>query len=331
MVWPCAEVKAMRKCLFFCGLLFFGLALSAQAELKKVSFLAQWHPQAQFAGYYVALDKGFYRDHGLDVTIIHGGPETSVFEDLAQGKVTFTSAFIVLAICNYSAGVPLMNVCQLVQRPASVLVAKKSSGIRSPADLNNKRVSLWRDFQFQPSVLFRKFEVQPRIIPQGASLSLFLNDGVDVVAAMTYNELHTILNSGYDADELVIFHLEDYGVKFPEDGIYCLRPTFEKDQELCRSFVIATLKGWRYALEHFDEALEITMKYIRIANLGVSRVHQRWMLQKMLENIFPNGSKTQAGYLASDVYHSVVGELKRADLIKTAPTYETFYENCTEK
>ena len=109
-----------------------------------------------------------------------------------------------------------------------MLVAKKSSGIQTPKDIQGKKVGLWEgDFRIQPQSFFQRHNLAVRIIPQSTTLNLFLRGGVDVASAMWYNEYHMLLATGLDADELTIFFLADHDLNFPEDGIYCMEDTFK--------------------------------------------------------------------------------------------------------
>ncbi len=305
---------------------FFQPATVFAGGLKQMSFIPQWSPQAQFAGYYVAQAKGFYQKCGLDLRILRGGPETPSSKALREGKADFATLFLTGGIQLRSNGVPVVNVAQIVQRSALMLIAKKSRGILSPADLAGKTVSIWEEFSLQPKAFFRRNRLDVDIIPQGYTLNLFLMDGVDAATAMWYNEYHTVVNSGLDPDELTTFFLADYGLNFPEDGIYCLEQTLQKNPALVRCFVQASLDGWRYAFDHTEEALDILMEHVREANLPTNRVHQKWMLERMEEIIFPADSDIPPGFLEKDEYEFVAAELFQAEIIKNIVHYEIFYD-----
>jgi NitT/TauT family transport system substrate-binding protein len=159
--------------LALCGGMLMGGGSPAGAQetgLTKVSFIPQWLPQAQFAGYYVAYEKDFYRQHHLAVRILTGGPERPASEWLAKGKANFGTLFLTDGIEKRAQGLKLVNIAQMVQRSALMLVAKKSSGIMKPEDINGKRVGLWRhEFQLQPRAFFHKYRLQVREVPQGAT------------------------------------------------------------------------------------------------------------------------------------------------------------------
>lgn len=319
------------KCtgLFLSGLLAASLlsAQPARAEsLKQVVFIPQWSPQAQFAGYYMALSKGFYQNCGLDVAFLRGGPETPAGEALSKGRADFATLFLTGGMELRSRGIPVVNVGQIVQRSALMLVAKKSSGIRDPADLDGRRISMWEGFSAQPLAFFRRNKVYPDVIPQGYTLNLFLMGGVDAATAMWYNEYHTILNSGMDPDELTTFFLAEHGFNFPEDGIYCLESTLKEKPALVRCFVQASLQGWRYAFDHPEEALDVVMAHVNEAKLPTNRVHQKWMLNRMQDIIFPPDSNLAPGFLEQQEYEFVAAELFEAGIITEIAPYRIFYD-----
>ncbi len=302
---------------------------AAEGPLKKASFLPQWSPQAQFAGYYAAYEKGLYRKNGIDLTILRGGPQQPPGDFLAQRKADFVSLWLSSALQKRSRGVRLVNVGQVVQRSALMLVAKRSTGITTPAAMKGKKVGLWGgDFQIQPKAFFAKYDLTVQIVPQSFSVNLFLRGGVDVASAMWYNEYHTILNAGLNPEELVTFFFPDYDLNFPEDGIYALEETYKKDPELCRAFVQASLAGWQYAFSHPDEALDIVLRYTSQARIPANRMHQRWMLARMKDLIAPQANGAPSGVLQPADYGRVAGELKAGGFIPATPDYRSFFVRC---
>ena len=302
----------------------------AEAAAKKLSFIPLWSPQAQFAGYYVALEKGFYRDKGLEVEILTGGPETPADVLLAKGRADVGMLWLSEAIKKRAQGVRLVNIAQILQRSALMLVAKKSSGIRKVEDLDGKTVALWESFRLQPLALFKKYKLRVNIIPQTQSVNLFLRDGAAAASVMVYNEYHTIINAGLNPSELTTFFFYDYGLNFPEDGLYMLEKNFNKDPAAAAAFVKATLKGWTYAFEHKDEAVEITLRRMRDARIPANRMHQKWMLEKMQGLIFPKGPAAHPGQLKSADYDRVAAELLKAGGWESAG-YSSFYKDCVTR
>ncbi len=322
---PKIDIAKLVTLIVIAVVLHLSYRVAAGEQLKKVSFTTQWFPQAQFAGYYVALEKGFYKRHGIDLTIHKGGPDNPPMENLVKHKTDFVTLFLAEGITKRAEGIKLVNIAQIVQRSGFILVAKKSSGITKPEHMNGKKVSMWSDSQVQAKAFFRKYGLKIQPFVQTSTPNLFLRGVVDVSSAMWYNEYHTLLNSGINSEELTTFFFDQYGLNFPEDGIYCLEETCRKDPRLCRGFVQASLDGWLYTFEHPEESLNIVMKYVDEARINTSRAHQRWMLCRMKDIIAVGGNTGNLGRLKQEDYFRVAREIHEAGLIKTMPAYGDFY------
>ncbi|MBI5820600.1 MAG: ABC transporter substrate-binding protein [Verrucomicrobia bacterium] len=312
----------------FAAVVLVGIPLAQAQEpvsLTKVTLLPQWLPQAQFAGYYMAVEKGFYKQHGLDVTVLDGGPRKPVAPALRSGEATFATQFLSTALAMRDEGLPLVHLAQVTQRSALMLVAHKSHGIYSVKDLDGKKVGLWKDFSAQPMALFRKCNLRVKTIAQGPMINLFMRGGVDAASAMWYNEYHLFLNSGLNEDEVTLIFYDQHDLNFPEDCILCLDETWRTRPEVCRQFVRASLKGWQYVIEHQEESLRVVMQRTEQARTGTNRAHQRWMLQCMCDLIKPVKPATQMGELTQEAYERVVCELKNNDQIRLAPAFEEFH------
>jgi NitT/TauT family transport system substrate-binding protein len=305
---------------------------AADTARKPVRVVMHWDHQAQFAGYYVALDKGYYADEGLDVTIVRGGPSTSPCEMVADGKSEFCLTMLSTALEKREMGIPLVLLAQVVNRSNFEVVAWKHpdgpSGpeINTPADLEGRKITIWeRDFRLPYEAFFEAQNIHAEILPQYYSLSLFLNHGADACSAMRYNEYHWLLQHGVREEDLSVFPLWENGVPLPEDGIYTLESTFAKDPEMCRAFTRASLKGWNYAHENPDEALDAVMERVESVQLPTNRPHMRWMLDEILASIFPgdNGGWVY-GKLSEKAYRQACGMLKRRGAIENVPPYATF-------
>jgi len=300
--------------------------MSAAAEpAERVRLILQWEPQTQFAGYYMALEKGFYRERGLDVEIVPGGPAIDSIAYLESGRAEFATAFLTGAIAAAADGTPVVAVCQVVNRSGLFIVARREV-IEDRDDLDGRRVSLW-GASFRAAYLgyFETAGIEPRIVPQYYSVNLFLQGGVDACAAMDYNEYHTIIQAGVDPDELTTFSMRDAGFGFPEDGIYALAETVRRDPRLCREFAAASMEGWEYCRRHPDEAVSRVMEYARKAHVPTNRVHQRWMLDHVLAAIYPGEHDGwQPGTLSRVDYERTRAIMIGEGLIAGAPAYRRF-------
>lgn len=304
-------------------------AAAADGVLKRAVFIPQWIPQAQHAGYYMALEKGFYRKRGIELEILRGGPNAPASELLQDGRADFGSLFLAKAIQLHANDRAVVQLAQLVHRSSIMLVAKKKNDILSVPDMEGKKVGLWgAEFQLQAEALFKRLRIRVHAVPQSTTVNLFLRDGVEVASAMWYNEYHTILNSGLDPEDLSTFFFFDYGLNFPEDGIYCLESTYRRDPDWCCRFVRASLEGWRYAFEHQEETLDVVMRYVDAVGIASNRIHQRWMLARMrdLMTILANGLPDPR--LQPRDYALVGRELQDAGLIEAVPAYTRFIVDC---
>jgi NitT/TauT family transport system substrate-binding protein len=299
---------------------------AADIPLKKISFIPLWKPQAQFAGYFVAKEKGFYARRGLEVNILEGGADHPPEKLLADGSADFGILWLSSALQRRASGMKLVNIGQFIQSSGLMLISRKSSAITSPQDMRGKKVSLWEgDLRVQPQAFLRKYGLDVTIVPQSYTVNLFLSGGVDVVSGMWYNEYDTIVNSGIDPEELSVFFFSGHGLDFPEDGIYCLEKTLADDPQAAGYFVSASLEGWEYAFAHPDEALEIVLKYMKAAHIPANRVHQKWMLERVKDLMISRETGRMTAVLDKKDYEQVALELLSSGLISEAPGYADFY------
>lgn len=314
--------------LLCCAIALLSAGGRADEALKKASFIPLWYPQAQFAGYYLALEKGIYRRHGIDLTIIDGGPEHPPAQYLRDGRADFAALWLTTALQRRSEGLALVNIAQVVPQSSMLLIALKSSGVRTLADLAGKKVGLWGgDFDIPPRAVFDRNGLSVRVVQQSATVNLFLRGGVAATSAMWYNEYHLILNSGVNPDELTVFPLKDHGANFPEDGLYALQQTIDRDPQLVDAFVRASREGWDYAFDHPDEAVDVILRVMRQARLPANRMHQQWMLARLrdvMRGTGQDGETSATGVLGRADYQTVTDELQRKGLLRSVVDYDTF-------
>ncbi len=302
------------------GLLIIGLVAPARA-FTTVRVALQWVPQAQFAGCYVAFEKGFYLSRGLDVILLPGGPNRDPLEAILDGKADVGTFFLSAALLYRDRGVPLVHLGQIVRRSHQILVAWKERGIETPDDLDGRPMSLWGDaFRGGYLALFEDRDIRPRLVPQHYSVNLFRRGHVDACSAMSYNELHLLFLSGIEETALTVLDLSREGYDFPEDGLYALPDFASSRPQACRDLLEATLEGWRYAAENPEEALDIVMAYARRDNIPTNRPHQRWMLEKILPAIL----EEPMGVLSEETYSHTASTLQRVGLIDGASSFEAF-------
>jgi NitT/TauT family transport system substrate-binding protein len=292
---------------------------------RPLRLMLLWRSQSQFAGYYLAKDKGIYSRRGLEVEILRGGPDRNPLEALQKGEVDISVLWLATALSAADRGVPITHLAQVFGGSNLEIVAWKEKGLNRLQDLDGRRVSLWGE-PFRPAftALFKSQGVSPVVVPQHYTVNLFLRRGVDACSVMHYNEYHMLFQAGVDESELARFPLKDH-VEFPEDGLYCLRSTREARPDDCRAFVEATMEGWKYAADHPKEALDSVMVRVDAAKLPTNRTHMQWMLKTVLESVFPSSKEGWTpGVLSRESYAAAVRSLKDLGVIKGAPAYEEF-------
>lgn len=243
----------------------------------------QWVTQAQFAGYYVALDKGWYKEEGIDLTIIPGSPDQAPVDLVTSETRDFGTALLADLIVAVQGNKPVIGIAQIQQKNGLLLIAKKSSGIRGPKDFIGKRVGVWLgSWEAQFDALIAQQGITSKdfsLISQGYSMDAFNKDELDVASAMIYNEYYVVLESGTKPEDLNIIDYADYGLDFPGDTLFTSRKIAEQNPDLCVRMVRASLKGWQYAVEHPDEAVDIVLKYDQTGVL--TRPHQVSMMKEI--------------------------------------------------
>ncbi|MBC8504158.1 MAG: ABC transporter substrate-binding protein [Anaerolineales bacterium] len=258
-------------------------AALTEVPLDSVTLQLQWVTQAQFAGYYVALDKGWYLDEGIDLTIKPGGPDISPADSVAGGTAEFGTSLLADIIVAIQQGKPIISVGQIQQINGLLLLAKKTSGIETPQDLAGKDVGVWLgSWQAQFDALMAKegFTANDfNLVSQGFSMDSFLNDELDVASAMIYNEYYVVLENGFSPEDINIIDYADYGLGFPGDVLMTNTQLVEQNPDLVTRMLRASLRGWQYAVENPEETVDIVLKYDKP---GIqTREHQLSMMNEI--------------------------------------------------
>jgi NitT/TauT family transport system substrate-binding protein len=258
----------------------------------RVSLQLQWVTQAQFAGYYVALDKGWYQEEGINLTIVPGGPDITPVDRVAAGTSHFGTTLLADLAVAVQKGKPVVSIAQVQQQNGLILVAFKTSGIQGPKDFRGNQVGVWLgSWEAQFQALMAQEGLAPSdytLVSQGYSMDAFLGGELDVASAMRYNEYHVVLESGVKAEALNVIDYADYGLGFPGDTLFTSRRLVEENPDLCVRMVRASLRGWQYAIEHPEEAADIVLKYDTTGTQ--TRPHQLTMMQEIAKLVKPTGS-----------------------------------------
>ncbi|MGK9252058.1 ABC transporter substrate-binding protein [Paenibacillus humicus] len=279
----------MAGALTACG----GSGKEASGEgAAAVKLQLKWVPQAQFAGYYVALEKGYYKDEGLSVTIVPGGPDIVPEQQVANGSADIGVDWVASLLAHQEQGLPLVEIAQVYQKSGLVLVSRKSAGIAGPSDLKGKKVGNWMGGnEFELLALFDKYKLNPskdlQFAKQGFTMDQFLGGGLDAASAMTYNEYQIVLEQGIPEAELSVIDMNKEGVGMLEDNLFANKDWLAKNKETAAKFLRASLKGWKDAVEDQEGAVDIVMKSADAAS--TSRDHQLKMMKEVAKLVAPDG------------------------------------------
>ena len=281
-------------------------ASSVQAwAADKVTLQLKWVTQAQFAGYYVAKDKGFYEAENIDIEIKPGGPDIAPAQVLAGGGADVVLDWMPSALATREKGLPLVNIAQPFKSSGMMLTCRKDSGITSPADFKGKTLGVWffgNEYPFLSwmSKLGIKTDGSDdgvTVLKQGFNVDPILQKQADCVSTMTYNEYWQIIDAGLTADDLITFKYEDEGVATLEDGIYVHEDKLKDPafQDKMVRFVRASMKGWKYAEANPDEAADIVLE--NDASGAQTEKHQKRMMGEIAKlTAGSNGALEEADY-----------------------------------
>ncbi|MEP7102558.1 MAG: ABC transporter substrate-binding protein, partial [Burkholderiales bacterium] len=246
----------MRKTTLMLSLMLAGMAGAASAA-DKVTVQLKWLPQAQFAGYYVAAAKGFYKEADLDVTIKPGGPDIAPAQVLAAKGADLTVDWMPSALAAREAGVPMVNVAQIFNRSGMMLTCKKASGVTTSKDFKGKTLGVWfggNEYPFlswMGTLGLKTGGATPdvKVLKQGFNVDPLLQNQAACISTMIYNEYWQVIDAGVKPADLVTFPYEDQGVATLEDGLYAREPDLKDPAYVAKiaKFVKASIKGWEYA------------------------------------------------------------------------------------
>lgn len=260
----------MRKSIALCAAAAMALTTTTALAADELTLQLKWVTQGQFAGYYVAKDKGFYEEADLDVTINPGGPDIAPPQMIAGGGADVVIEWMPAALAARERGVPLVNIAQPFKRSGMMLTCRADSGITSPEDFAGRTLGVWfagNEFPFlswmsQLGLGTEGGDDGVEVLRQGFNVDPLIQGQADCVSTMTYNEYWQVIDAGFSPDDLVVFNYTDQGVATLEDGIYVLEDSLEDEamaDKLAR-FVAASMRGWEYACENQEEAANIVLE-----------------------------------------------------------------------
>lgn len=261
---------------------FLLLLLSSQLSAQtRIVFTPQWTAQSQFAGYYVALEKGFYKSAGLDVEIVHPSVSSPAVNRIKDGSSNIVTMQLLNAMSEVSNGLELVNLMQTSQH-SGLQIISKDKNIRTFAGLRGKRVGIWKA-GFGELAKMPDFDLNLGIewVPFIQNINLFISGAIDATLAMSYSEALKIKAAGFDDVSVIPFAGTVYD--FPDDGLYTTRSYYEKNKKSVDAFLEASRRGWEWARKNVDETVSIVLKYTRKENIATNYIMQKWMLEEILE------------------------------------------------
>ena len=308
------------KRLILTALLLLGCsALIAQ----KITFMPQWTAQAQFVGYYVAKDKGFYEQEGLDVEIKHlsRGSKRNIISYIRSGEVQFITSQLLQAMVARDGGLDIVNVLQTSRTNGLCVISK--SPISSFEQLDGKKVGRWSSGFGEAALMMAEDKgLSIDWIASNQGLNLFLAGALDATLVYSYNELISVLLSLGKIERDHILYFSDTEYNFPEDGLYCSGEYYSKNRSEVDRFVKASKRGWKYAAEHPGEALQICMKYMRDGNVQTNIVHQKLMLEEVIRLSKGKDGEVEFSPISREMFDTIIKKALGTGLIMSPLQYE---------
>ncbi|MEQ6899939.1 ABC transporter substrate-binding protein [Nocardioides sp. YIM 152588] len=271
---------------------------SASGDLTEVKLQLQWLPQAQFAGYYAAVDQGFFEEEGLEVEIIPSGGDIVPQDALANGDVDFAIAWVPKVLGSIEQGANLTNIAQIFQRSGTLQVAWADSGIEEVADFEGKKIGSWgfgNEWEIFAAMAAEGLDsTSVEIVTQDFNMNAFLQGDIDAAQAMTYNEYAQLLESVdpdtgelYTPDDFNVISYADTEGGMLQDAIWADAERLESDVDYADTavaFLKAVIKGWAYARDNVESAAEITVA----AGSSWGPSHELWMANETNKLIWPS-------------------------------------------
>ena len=285
----------IRKVLY---ILLLVLGQSATAQ-ETIVFTPQWTAQAQFAGYYVAEAKGFYREAGVKVRIEHPSSTLPAMSRIRNNQSQATTLQLCQALEIVDEGTQLVNILQTSMNNAMVIVSARD---KDPLTQKGARVGIWSVGFGQLAICMNiKDHLGYQWVRFAQNINLFLSGALDATLAMSYNEYYQLLQAGMKFSDKAVYRFCDHGYNVQEDGVYMTRDYYEKHKNEARRFAQASRKGWEWAAKHPEETLDIVMEYVSKDQIATNRVMQRLMLKEVLRLQIDRESKKREFRLRPDM------------------------------
>jgi NitT/TauT family transport system substrate-binding protein len=267
--------------------------------VDEASLQLQWFAQSQFAGYYAAVDQGFYEDFCLDIEIVEGGVDIVPQQQLGSGAVDYAISWVPRALVSRAEGIDIVNVGQVFQRSGTLQVSFADAGISTPADLAGRKVGNWGfGNEFELLAGSRAAGLEPgedyELVQQAFDMSALISGEIDAAQAMIYNEYAQVLETVnpdtgelYQPDDLTVIDWNDVGTAMLQDAVWASGERLAEDesyQDMTTRFLAASFQGWAWCRDNPDECVEVVLN--NGTTLGQS--HQTWQLNEISALIWPS-------------------------------------------
>lgn len=307
----------MTKSFFIVVLLTACMTIVAQEEIV---FTPQWTAQAQFAGYYVAEAKGFYREAGVKVRIVHPTVALSAISRLVSGESQAVTLQLCQAMELIDKNTPLVNILQTSMNNSMVIVSARG---RDPLTHKGARVGIWNVGFGQLAVCMSKQDhLDYEWVPFAQNVNLFVAGALDATLAMSYNEYYQLVQAGVEVSEKTVYRFCNHGYNVQEDGLYMTRDYYESHREEARRFAAASRRGWEWAAEHPEETLDIVMALVEKERIATNRTLQRLMLKEVLRLQVDRESKKREFRVRPDMVRKANSLMKDNGMLSREVTYE---------
>ena len=285
-----------------------------------IVFTPQWTAQAQFAGYYVAEAKGFYRQAGVNVRIEHPSSTQPAMSRLRNNLCQATTLQLCQAMEIVDGGIPLVNILQTSMNNAMVIVSARG---KDPLTQKGAKVGIWSVGFGQLAICMSiKDHLNYEWIRFAQNVNLFISGALDATLAMSYNEYYQLVQAGMEMTNKNVYRFCDHGYNVQEDGVYMTRDYYESHKDQARRFANASKKGWEWAAAHPEEALDIVMQYVDRDHIATNRVMQRLMLKEVLRLQVDRESKKREFRLRPDMVKQASHLMLDCQMLGRDVTYE---------
>jgi len=298
---------------------------AAAQQGETIVFTPQWTAQAQFAGYYVAETKGFYREAGVKVRIEHPSVTQPAIARLLQNECQATTLQLCQALEIVDGGIPLVNILQTSMNNAMVIVSARD---RDPLKQKGAKVGIWSVGFGQLAICMSiKDRLDYKWVRSAQNVNLFVAGALDATLAMSYNEYYQLVQSGIRMTDKKVYRFCDHGYNVQEDGVYMTRRFYEDHKEQARRFAQASRRGWEWAAAHPDETLDIVMQYADRNHIATNRVMQRLMLKEVLRLQVDRESRKREFRLRPDMVRLASQLMVKHKMLRREVTYEELTDN----